>query len=173
MRTAPWISAWRRPRGRACRLQRLHPPRLHLLNKSEPPCLRATLSPSGRGRWTSPNRVESKRKTTRRYCDTYTTPQSYTWLRVLDSFETLCTLPMFYLSSGGVHSSLIHLIWWWGRGPGEPGGQEVPWWGHHQQLQGQVSAQRQQKRDSCVSQNMVTLTHLTIACTVWNSHIKY
>lgn len=51
----------------ACSLQSLHLPRLHPLNTSEPPFLRATPSQNGRGRWTSPNQMESKRKTRKRY----------------------------------------------------------------------------------------------------------
>lgn len=146
MKMALWTSVWRRPRGRACSLQSLLPARLHPLNTSEPPCLRATLRQSGRGHWTLPNQVESKRRTMKRYC---THPgelcQSHTRCCLpvgKDLYELCVGYLCFYLSSGWVYGSLIHLIWLWGREPGEPGGQEVPWWGHHHQLQGQVSAQR-------------------------------
>lgn len=66
-KTAHWISAWKRPRGKTCSLQRRHLPHLRLLKSLDPLCLRATLSRSGKDHWTSPNQVESKRKIMRRY----------------------------------------------------------------------------------------------------------
>lgn len=141
MRTERWTLVWRRPRGRAWTLQSLHC--LHLLNTQESLYLRTILSQSGRGRWTWRSQVWHRRKTTMRYY-TNTMPQ----IRRVAYFYRL---PMAYLISGGVYSPLIHLIWWWGRGPGHPRWQEVPWWSHHEQLQGQVSAQRKQKGDSYVS----------------------
>ncbi len=88
-RTAPWTSAWRRPRGRACSLQSLRPPRLHPLNTSGPPCLRATLSQSGRGRWTSPNLVESKRRTMKRYWHPRVITHCLSYLQAPDEFTFL------------------------------------------------------------------------------------
>lgn len=66
-KTAPWIWAWRKPRGRESSLQSPRPLHLHPLSTSEPLFLRVTRSQSGRGHLTSPNKVGSKRKTKRRY----------------------------------------------------------------------------------------------------------
>lgn len=143
MKMGPWTSAWKKTRGMTCSLQSRRPPHLHPLSMLEPARLRATLSLIGTGHWTSPKEAESKKKIMKRCCTWYRGGMSHATSRA----GYLC----FYLSPGGVYSTLIHFIWWWGRGPGELGGQEVPRWGHHQHLQGQIPTQRQQKRNSCVS----------------------
>lgn len=83
------------------------------------------------------------------------TSSAWTWLIMLYQSHMLMLVntAWLYFSPGGIYSSVIHFIWRWGRGAGQPGGQEVPRWGYHLHLQGQVSAQRQQKRGSCVSHN--------------------